>query len=60
MLRLLPIGLALLRAVDTAESDAFRTLVVQDFDGATIEDGDDWAGEVFSKDESAGAIEASK
>ena len=42
----LPIGLALLRTVDAAEADAFRALVVQDFEGVAVEDGDDGAGEV--------------
>ena len=41
-------GLAFLRAVDAAEADAFRVLVVQDFDGVAVEDGDDGAGEVGS------------
>lgn len=40
--------LAFLRAVDVAEADAFRPLVVQDFDGVAVEDGDDGAGEVGS------------
>ena len=31
----------LLRAGDTAMTDAFRLLVVQDFDGVAVEDGDD-------------------
>ena len=34
----LAIGLALLLAVDTAESYAFRVLVVRDFDGVAVED----------------------
>jgi hypothetical protein len=38
------VGLAFLRAVDAAESDAFRVVVVQDFDGVAVEDGDDGAG----------------
>jgi hypothetical protein len=28
------------------EAVAFRVLVVEDFDGVTVEDGDDWAGKV--------------
>ena len=40
-----------LRAVDAAESDTFRVLVVQDFDGVAVEDGDDGAGEVSSERE---------
>ena len=43
---LLAVGLAFLRAVDAAEADAFRVVVVQDFDGVAVEDGDDGAGEV--------------
>ncbi len=46
LLRSLTEGLAFLGAVDTAEADAFRALVVQDFDGIAVEDGDDEAGEV--------------
>ena len=34
------------RTIDAAEADTFRTLVVQNFDGVAIEDGDDGAGEV--------------
>jgi len=34
--------LALLRAVDAAEADAFSALVVQDFEGVAVEDGDDF------------------
>jgi hypothetical protein len=29
-----------------AEADAFRAVIVQDFDGVAVEDGDDGAGEV--------------
>jgi hypothetical protein len=36
--------LALLRAVEAVETDAFRVLVVQDFEGIAFEDGDDGAG----------------
>jgi hypothetical protein len=39
--------LALLRAVDAAQADAFRVLVVQDFEGVAVEDGDDGVGEVL-------------
>jgi hypothetical protein len=35
--------LALLRAVDPAEANAFRVVVVQDFDGVAVEEGDDEA-----------------
>lgn len=48
MLGILPIGLPLLRAVDAMESNAFGVLVVQNFDGIAVEDGDDLAGEVSS------------
>ena len=40
------VRLAFPRAFDAAEADAFRVLVVEDFDGVTVEDGDDWAGKV--------------
>jgi hypothetical protein len=39
-------GLGLLRAVDAAEADTFRALIVQHFDGVAVEHGDDGAGEV--------------
>jgi len=42
-------GLALFWAVDPAEADAFRVLVVQDFEGVAVEDSDDGAGEVRRK-----------
>ena len=45
VLGLLAEGLAFLRAVNPAEADAFRMLIVQDFDGVAVEDGDDGAGE---------------
>lgn len=38
--------LILLRTVDAAEPDAFGVLVVQDFDGVAVEDGDDMIREV--------------
>jgi len=41
VLGLLPVGLAFLRAVDPAEADTFRVLVVQDFEGVAVEDEDD-------------------
>jgi hypothetical protein len=34
------VGLAFLRAVDATEADTFGALVVQDFDGVAVEDGD--------------------
>ena len=43
---LLATGLTLLGAVDPAEADAFRVLVVQNFNRVAVEDGDDGAGEV--------------
>ena len=39
-------GLAFLRAVDATETDAFRALVVQDFESVAVKDSDDGAGEV--------------
>jgi len=42
--------LAFLRAIDTAESDAFRVLVVQDFERVAVEDRNDGAGEVDGTD----------
>ena len=44
------VGLVPLRAVDPAETDTFRLLIVQDFDGIAVENEDDWAGEVIGKD----------
>jgi hypothetical protein len=41
--------LAFLRTIDTTETDAFRVLVVQDFDGVTVEDGDNGAGIICRK-----------
>ena len=38
MLGSLSVGLALLRTVNPAESDAFRVLVVEDFDGVAVEE----------------------
>jgi hypothetical protein len=38
--------LALLWAVDAAEADVFRKLVVQNFERVAVEDGDDGADEV--------------
>lgn len=46
LLRSLAEGLLFLRTIDAAEADAFRVLVVQDFEGVAVEDGDDGAGEV--------------
>ncbi|MEO6544815.1 MAG: hypothetical protein ABIP05_12310 [Nitrospiraceae bacterium] len=49
MLSFLPVRLAFLRAVDTAEPDAFRVLVVEDFDGVAVEDANGGPGEVSSE-----------
>jgi hypothetical protein len=40
VLGLLAVGLALLRAVDATQTDAFSVAVVQDFNGVDVEDGD--------------------
>jgi len=37
------LAVSLLRAVDPTEADAFRVLVVQDFDSVAVRDGDDGA-----------------
>ena len=37
------IRLTLLGAVDAAETDTFRTLVVQDFEGIAVKNTDHWA-----------------
>jgi hypothetical protein len=39
--------LAFLWAVDAVKADAFRVLVLQDFEGVAVEDGDDGVGEVL-------------
>jgi len=36
----------ILRAVDAAEADTLRVVVMQDFDGVAVEDEDNGAGEV--------------
>ena len=41
MLGVVAVGLAFLRAVDPAEADAFSAIVMQDFEGVAVEDGDD-------------------
>ncbi len=46
LLRSLAVGLAFLWAVDAVEADAFRVLVMKDFDSVAVKDGDDGAGEV--------------
>ena len=42
------VSLALLGAVDAAQTDAFRLSVVQDFEGVAVKDAYDLAGEVGS------------
>ena len=44
VLGVVAVGLALLRAVDPAETDVFGLLVVQNLDRVAVEDGDDGAG----------------
>jgi hypothetical protein len=43
ILGLMAVRLTLLRAVDPAEADAFRVLLVEDFEGIAVEDQDDEA-----------------
>jgi hypothetical protein len=43
LLRSFAVGLAFLRAVDAVEPDAFGVVVVQDFNGVAVEDGDNGA-----------------
>jgi len=38
------VSLAFLWAINTTQADAFGVVVVQDFDGIAVEDGDDRAG----------------
>jgi len=38
--------LAFLRAVDATEPDTFRALVVENFNGVAVQNGDDGTGEV--------------
>ena len=49
MLGVVAVGLALFWTVDAAEADAFRVVVVQDFELVAVEDGDDRAGEIGSE-----------
>jgi hypothetical protein len=49
--------LAFFRAVDPAEADEFRTLVVQDFEHGTVEDGDDGAMILRDSDSRSGCLE---
>ena len=48
LLGLLAEGLAFLRAVDTAQTDAFSLAIVEYIKSVAVEDGDDGAGEVGS------------
>jgi len=41
LLGLMAVRLALLRAIDPAEADTFRVLVVKDFEDIAVKDGDD-------------------
>ena len=50
MLGFLAICLVFLWTVDAVEADTFRALVVQDFEGVAVEDGDDGAGEFGGND----------
>jgi hypothetical protein len=50
VLGVVAVGLALLGVVDAAESNTFRPLAVQNFNGVAVEDGDDGACEVGGKD----------
>ena len=49
MLRSLAVSSAFLRTIDTAESDTFSVVVVQDLERVVVEDGDGRSGEVGSK-----------
>jgi hypothetical protein len=40
------VSLAFLWAINATQADAFGAVVVQDFNGVAVEDGDDGAGEV--------------
>ena len=48
LFRLHPVDVAILRAVDAAETDAFRLSIVQDFDGGVVEKCYDRAGDIGS------------
>jgi len=50
LFRVVPVDLAILRAVDAAETDAFRLSIVQEFDGVVVEKCYDRAGEIGSND----------
>ena len=46
MLGLGAVGLALFRTVDSTEADTVSMIVVQNFEGVSVEDGDNFAGNV--------------
>jgi hypothetical protein len=46
LLRSLTVGLTLLGAIDAAQSDTFGFVVMQDFYGVAIKDGNEVAGEL--------------
>jgi hypothetical protein len=46
-------SLALLRAINAVEADSSSVVVVQDFEGVVVEDGDDGAGEVSMSGETS-------
>jgi hypothetical protein len=46
MLGVVAVSFAFLRAIDATQTDTFGVLVVQDFDGVAVGNGDDGAGEV--------------
>ena len=52
LFRLRAVRLAFLRVVDAAETDAFRMLVVQDFDGIALDDPNYSSGEGGGPDKS--------
>ena len=49
----LPERLAFLWAVDPAEADSFRVVIVQDFDGVAVENRDDWVVKPAAKEKHA-------
>ena len=50
LLRLLAVGLTLLRAVNPVEADSFSAGVVQDFDRVAVEDSNNLTGEIRERD----------
>lgn len=49
MFHLLAEGLGFLRTIDPVEPDTSSLVVVQDFEGVAVEDGDDGTGEVVAQ-----------